>query len=161
LKATRALPLSQKLDILLAHNVALYDASIAAWDSKYYFMAERPTIAIRREDPNFPNWKAMGDIPDHPEYVSGHSAFSGAAAEILMLMVGDESFCSTSYRLWNLTRCFSSFEAAAREAGQSRIYGGIHFQFSNQDGLALGRNVAQNSYQSLLSKGVIKRPVQN
>ena len=80
--------------------------------------------------------------PFHPEYVSGHSAFSGAGAAILETLIGPKSFCFTSEELLGLTRCFSSFTDAARKAGRSRIFGGIHYEFSNQAGQKLGRDVA-------------------
>lgn len=155
LTATTNLLTPDRLKVLLALNVAMYDVSIAAWESKYYFMAERPTPAIRRLSAEDSTWNAMGDIPRHPEYVSGHSAFSAAAAKVLTLSLGSKTFCSTVPHLWDLTRCFESFDEAAKEAGQSRIYGGIHFQFANQDGLKLGKTVGHHSYQVLKQQGLL------
>lgn len=81
--------------------------------------------------------------PNHPEYVSGHSTYSGAAAAVLTSFFGDDtSFSTSSVGLPGVTRSYTSFSSAAEEAGQSRIYGGIHFQFSNQDGLEVGRQLA-------------------
>jgi hypothetical protein len=138
-----------QLDVLLALNIALYDAGIAAWDSKYHFLYPRPDETIRRLDRESPTWTAMGDVPLHPEYVSGHSAFSGAAAAILTAFFAERPFCNTSKAMWGLERCFTSFTEAAEDAGQSRIYGGLHYQFSNQDGLELGRKVAQHALNDL------------
>ena len=74
--------------------------------------------------------------------MSGHSTYSAAAAEILTDFFGaNYAFSATSTSLLNVTRNFTSFEQAAQEAGESRIYGGIHFEFSNQDGLATGKSV--------------------
>ena len=156
LDITKAMPIERRLDIILALNVALYDVSIAAWDSKYHFMYPRPTEVINRMEDRKTPWAAMGDIPNHPEYVSGHSAFSGAAATVLSLMIGEKSFCSKAQYFWNVELCYDTFLGAARTAGQSRIYGGIHFQFSNQDGLTLGYKVAHYSLDTLRAKGVIK-----
>lgn len=58
--------------------------------------------------------------------------------------------------MWELERCFSSFTEAAEEAGQSRIFGGLHYQFSNQDGLELGREVAKNTLRRLQEKDILK-----
>ena len=142
LQETQHLPEFERIQILTALNIALYDAGIAAWDSKYYYKYWRPTTAISAQYPEHIDWEPMLAPPFHPEYVSGHSTFSGAAATILSTFLGDRCFCVSSEELLGLERCFSSFDAAADEAGRSRIYGGIHFEFSNQAGLELGKKVA-------------------
>ena len=132
-------------------NVGLADAGIAAWDAKYAYNFWRPETAIRRADEDNnpatiadPNWQSFLVTPNHPDYVSGHSTFSGTAATILSSIFGDTySFNSSSLGLPGIYRNFESFDAAAEEAGISRIYGGIHYQSANQDGLALGRQVGQ------------------
>jgi Bacterial Ig-like domain/PAP2 superfamily len=130
-------------------DVALADAGIAAWDSKYTYNTWRPITAIRDGalDGNAnttadPNWQPLIDTPPFPEYVSGHSTFSAAAASVLGKTFGDNfQFQSGSVTLPGTSRSFTSFTGAAAEAGQSRIYGGIHFQFSNRDGLTLGKQI--------------------
>src|SRR5262249_54771075 len=78
-----------------------------------------------------------------PEYVSGHSTFSAAAATVLDAFFGRSvQFSTTAVTLPGVTRSFTGFDQAAAEAGQSRIYAGIHFQFANQDGQATGRALA-------------------
>src|SRR5262249_50760718 len=90
-----------------------------------------------------PNWRPLLVTPNFPSYVSGHSTFSAAAASILSAFYGDHnSFATTTVGLPGVTRSFTSFEQAAEEAGQSRIYGGIHFQLDNQAGLAAGHALA-------------------
>jgi hypothetical protein len=131
-------------------DVTLADAAIVAWDAKYTDNAWRPVTAIRNADsagnPNVtadPNWIPLLISPNFPEYVSGHSTFSAAAAAILDAYFGSSvSFSTTSITLPGVSRSFTSFDQAAAEAGQSRIYAGIHFQFSNQDGQAAGRALA-------------------
>jgi len=150
-----AVSTEDQLEIILALNIALYDVGIAAWDSKHHLLYPRPDETIRRLDPENPNWTAMGDVPLHPEYVSGHSAFSGAVSAILIDALGERAFCNTSKAMWGLERCFESFTAAAEEAGQSRIFGGLHYQFSNQDGLELGRRVARHTLMRLREKTVL------
>ncbi|MFZ4409274.1 MAG: VCBS domain-containing protein, partial [Paracraurococcus sp.] len=135
--------------LLAILNVALADSSIAAWDTKYAFGGWRPVTAIREADTDGnpattadPAWQPLLITPNHPEYVSGHSTYSAAAADVLTALLGQVAFSTTSPGLPGVTRSFSSFEAAAVEAGVSRIYGGIHFSFSNTDGQALGQDVA-------------------
>ncbi len=135
-------------------NVALADAAIVAWDAKYTYEFWRPITAIQNADLDGnaattadETWQPFLITPPFPEYVSGHSTFSGAASQVLTSIFGNNvSFTSDSPGfLVNgqpVQRTFSNFQAAANEAGQSRIYGGIHFQFANQDGLAAGRELA-------------------
>jgi RHS repeat-associated protein len=132
-------------------NVALADAGIAAWDAKYTYDTWRPITAIRNADDDGntnttadPNWLPLINTPPFPEYVSGHSTFSGAASAVLTAAFGSNfGFSTGSVGLPDTTRSYTNFAAAAAEAGQSRIYGGIHFQFANRDGLALGKQIGE------------------
>ena len=132
-------------------NMALADAAIVAWNAKYFHDFWRPITAIHQADTDGNSltiadegWKPLLVTPPFPEYASGHSTFSGAGAEILNANLGDDvSFTIGSTGLPNVTRTFTNFDAAADEAGRSRVYGGIHYEFSNVDALAAGRAVAQ------------------
>ena len=136
--------LSENARLFAQLDLALADAAIADWDAKYLDNFWRPVTAIQQADTDgnpdtAPDtaWTSLLITPPFPEYVSGHSTFSAAAATVLTAHFGDNlSFDTTSIGLPGVTRAFTSFEAAAAEAGQSRIYGGIHFQFSNRDGQA-------------------------
>jgi hypothetical protein len=131
-------------------NVALADAAVAAWDAKYTYGFWRPITAIRLAgtDGNEAttadeDWSPLLATPNHPEYVSGHAVFSGAAAEVLSDYFGDLAFSASSVGLPGVTREFDSFAEAAAEASRSRVYGGIHFEFSSQDGLAMGQDIGE------------------
>jgi len=121
-------------------NVALADAAIVCWQEKYTHNFWRPITALAGED-----WQPMLNTPAHPEYPSGHSVFSGAAAEVLADFFGGDacSFVVRSDSVPGVERRFESFSAAALEIGNSRIYAGIHYRFSCEDGLALGRSIAR------------------
>lgn len=131
-------------------NVALADAAIAAWDTKYTYNTWRPVDAIHEADRDGnpatqvdPDWRPLLITPPHPDYVSGHSTFSAAAATVLIATFGDNvAFSTTSATLPGVTRSFTSFTQAAEEAGKSRIYGGIHTQGANDAGKAIGTQVA-------------------
>jgi hypothetical protein len=135
---------------------ALADAAIVAWNAKYHFVTWRPITAIQNAasaaNPNVQadaTWQPLLVTPPFPEYVSGHSTFSSAAATVLDAFFGNSvGFTATSVTLPGVSRSFTSFDQAAAEAGQSRIYGGIHFQFANQDGLAAGRALGQYVLQT-------------
>ncbi|CAN5690717.1 vanadium-dependent haloperoxidase [soil metagenome] len=108
-------------------NVAEADAAIAAWRSKYTYWSPRPVNAIRALGLD-PRWSPYLPTPLFPAYVSGHSAFSAAAAEVLGYLWPEDA---------------SRFRAMAQEAGISRIYGGIHYPSDNEEGLRLGRRIGR------------------
>ena len=123
-------------------NVAMADAAIAAADAKLAFHAWRPITAIRvgdADEPAVPGWTPLLETPNHPSYVSGHSAFSGAAAAVLTAWFGPQPFSFASSHDPPVTRTFASFDGAAEEASISRIYAGIHYPFDAEDGLTSGR----------------------
>ena len=143
--------------LFAALNLALADAAIACWDAKYVYRFWRPVTAIRAAatdgnpdtEPD-PSWAPLLTTPSFPEYVSGHSTFSGAAEVVLSSVFGpDVAFRTSSPGHPGVTRSYTSFHAAAEEAALSRLYGGIHFQFSNQDGLTTGHAVARYVLDSL------------
>ncbi|EGF91074.1 PAP2 superfamily protein [Asticcacaulis biprosthecium C19] len=134
-------------------NLSMADAGIAAWNAKYEYDFWRPIEAIRSggEDGNEAtiadeDWRPLLLTPNFPEYVSGHSTYSAAAATVLTELFGEDyAFDFTSSTVPGVSRHFDSFEDAASEAGRSRIYGGIHFEFSNEAGQSIGRQVAANT----------------
>jgi hypothetical protein len=151
LAVERALPVLDTLRAYALLATTMADASIAAWDAKYTYEFWRPVHAIARadEDGNAathpqPDWRPLLETPPHPEYVSGHSVFSGAAVKVLQGVFGrdDIAFSTRSDSLPDQQRAFSSFSTAADEMSRSRILGGIHFPFSTDGGTRLGREVA-------------------
>ena len=142
-------------------NVAMADAGIAAWDSKYTYQFWRPLTAIRSADldgndetsPDF-GWEPYLTTPNHPTYVSGHSTFSGAAAEVMNAIFGDDyAFETGGVGVPDVLRSFANFDEAAMEGGLSRIYGGIHYSFDNFAGLDLGEDVGNWAVQSFIAAG--------
>lgn len=144
-----ALSLTKTAKLLATLNVAQADALIATFDTKYTYDTWRPVTAIRNADDSGnrwitedPDWTPLLVTPNHPEYISAHSALSAASAEVLTEFFGNHYEFSYTEPT-GITREFDSFRDAAEEAGMSRIYGGIHFSFSNKDGQALGKDVAE------------------
>jgi membrane-associated phospholipid phosphatase len=150
----RRLSLEDAARLMALVSMALTDTTIVTVRTKFQYRHWRPTTAIREADtdgnpltaPN-PTWTSRaGSVGSSPEYVSGHSSFSGAGAAALAGF-----FCADHIRFTHTTdsapggeaRTYPSFSAAAAEAGRSRVFGGQHFEFSNQTGLAIGRNVAE------------------
>lgn len=122
-------------------NLGLADAAIVSWDNKYAFDFWRPITAIREDgaQPD-PAWTPLITTPPFSSYTSGHSTFSGAASTILASLFGDNvRFASAQDGNPLIVREFTSFSQAAAEAADSRLYGGIHFRFDNEDGLIGGQ----------------------
>jgi hypothetical protein len=150
-------------------GMAIADAGITAWQTKYEFNTWRPVTAINictlatcgveAE----PGWTPLLATPNFPSYVSGHSSFSGAAAGVLAGVFGrdDIGFCTEADPVSGVTgsRCFDSFSDAALEAGISRIYGGIHYEHDNgravTAALQLGSHVTTTQ---LLKVGAVPEP---
>jgi membrane-associated phospholipid phosphatase len=166
LAQAKGLSLSANARMLAELNLAMADAAIVAWDAKYSYETWRPVTAIQAaaDDGNSqtapdPSWQPLLITPPFPEYVSGHSTFSGAASTVLSAVFGAQtSFSTTGFGLPGVTRSFTSFDAAANEAGQSRIFGGIHFQFANQAGLAAGRALADFVLDRFAVEGDLAAP---
>jgi hypothetical protein len=133
-------------------NITLADTTIAFFEAKYTYNFWRPVTAIRaattdgnpETDPD-PTWLPLGTktAPD-PSYPGAHSAISKAGATVLSSYFGDRfSFDISSESLTGVTRHFTSFSAAAEEAGLSRIYAGQHFRTDHVAGKNLGKRVAE------------------
>jgi hypothetical protein len=138
--------LEQDAHLFALLDVTEADAAIVAWNAKYTYNFWRPITAIQDAaqagNPAVipdPTWTPLLTTPNFPEYTSGHSTFSAAAAQVLSSIFGaNVSFTTNSPFMPNVVRTYTSFVQAADEAGRSRIYGGIHFQFTNVDSLASG-----------------------
>src|SRR5947199_5199920 len=132
-------------------NIAMADAGICAWDAKYTFHFWRPVTAIAFAEPGL-HWMSFIVTPPFPDYVSGHSTFSGAAATVLPLFYGtnDLPFTTGSDFLPGVYRSFSTCLDAAEEAAVSRIYGGIHFRFASEDGLQAGISIGEWTFTNYL-----------
>jgi hypothetical protein len=145
-----SLPENARLFALL--NIALADAGIVCWDAKFRYRYWRPITAIRSADrtsnldtkPDV-RWLPLLNTPPFPSYTSGHSTFSGAGATVLAKFFGadDLEFTVGTDGIPGTQRSYKGFWAAAQEAGKSRVYGGIHYECDNREGLALGKAVAE------------------
>jgi len=139
-------------------NVATADALISTWDAKYTYDLWRPVTAIGAADTDGnpdteldAGWGPLLTTPNFSSYTSAHSTVSAAAAGVLTALFGDDyHFTVGSEGLAGVTRSFASFDAAAAEAGRSRVYGGIHYQFDSTAGLEVGARLADYVMDGLL-----------
>jgi hypothetical protein len=124
-------------------GIAVADAFIACWNTKYRDNLLRPVTYIR--DLIDPAWTPLLVTPPFPEYTSGHSVQSGAAAQVLADLFGDLAFVDRTHERRGLpARSFRSFHEAAEEAAVSRLYGGIHFRAAIERGLEQGRCIGRH-----------------
>jgi membrane-associated phospholipid phosphatase len=141
------------------------DTTVATVGTKFAHQHWRPAQAIPGADLDGnpltvadPTWRPRGGNAGSPEWISGHSSYSGAAATVLAGF-----FCTDAIPFDLVTdtapggtqRSYAGFSAAAAEAGRSRVFGGLHFEFSNQAGLKLGHDVAADvlAHSLLLTRG--------
>ncbi len=152
-------------------NLAMADAGIAAWDTKYTYNRWRPVTAIELADTDGnpatvadPTWMPLGSpgdpgqpnfTPPFPSYVSGHAAFGNALFTILADFYHTDQlhFTLTSDLLPGVTRSYNSFSQASFENAMSRIYLGLHFWFDETAGMSMGRDIADNVFANVLTTG--------
>lgn len=136
-----AMPVEVIAPTLAKMGVAQADAFISCWSTKFKYNLLRPVTYIKRHIDK--TWEPLLITPPFPEYTSGHSCQSGAASTVLTAIFGESfTFDDATHQAEGLpVRSFPSFAAAAAEAAASRLYGGIHFRFGNEAGLAQGRAV--------------------
>ncbi|MFN3267045.1 MAG: vanadium-dependent haloperoxidase [Deinococcales bacterium] len=122
------LTLTQFAELQVRLGLAVNDAFIGCWHTKYEYNLLRPITYIHRHID--PTWEAVIFIPPFPEYPSGHSTQSAAAASVLTAFFGENyAFTDrTGMADGHTPRSFGSFAAAAAEASISRLYGGVHFR---------------------------------
>ncbi len=127
------------VETLARVGVAEADAFIGCWSTKYQYDLLRPITYIRKVIDS--KWNALLITPPFPEYPSGHSTNSAAAAVVLESMFGEKySFEDATPQADGLApRKFASFMGAAKEAANSRLFGGIHFRAAIERGLDQGR----------------------
>jgi hypothetical protein len=138
------LDLSTAAVLLAKIGIAENDAGIVCWRAKFNTNLLRPITYIQ----NYidPTWTPLINTPPFPTYTSGHSTFSGAGAAILTAELGNNIPFIDSSKIPDgfLPRMFADFNSAAREAAVSRLYGGIHYGFDNENGFNCGQSIAMN-----------------
>jgi hypothetical protein len=147
----RGLSLADTARLFALEAMALADTVAPTYTAKLRNYSWRPSTAIleAQDDGNDatepdPFWRARGGSSGSPEFWSGHSSFSAAGAAVLAGFFCDDDIAFTlgTDSGKSDVRTFASFSKAAEQAGDSRVVGGLHFEFSNEAGLAAGRAVA-------------------
>lgn len=136
-------------------GMALNDASVGCWNSKYYYNLERPESYIQRViDPNWepslynPITNEPGNTPSFPAFPSGHSTMGAAAAEVLASLFGYNYAMSDKCHQYRTEfagqpRSFPSFLAMAQENAWSRVPLGVHFRMDCEVGVSYGTQIGR------------------
>lgn len=134
-------------------GITLFDASTGSFKAKYQYWTERPFSFIRAVFD--PEWKPFLTTPGFPDFPSNHAVFSSSFAHVLSGIYGNNvPFTDTSYEgvmvdigngAENLgSRDYDSFDEMVEEISESRLYGGIHYRYSCEEGIKQGTKTAQN-----------------
>lgn len=159
--AARGLSLDDSARLLALANLAMADAGITAWDTKYHYVFWRPVTAIQEGENDGnpattgdPNWQPFINSPNYPEYTSGANNVTGAATRMLALFFGTDymtfSMTTTNAASPQSTRAYNNFSSVAADVVNARIYEGIHFRFADVEARKQGRHVAQWAFAHFL-----------
>jgi hypothetical protein len=147
--------------LLALADLAMGDAGITAWDSKFHFVFWRPLTAIQNGDNDGnpetagdPTWQPMINTPNYPDYTSGANNVTGAITRILALFFGTDkktfTVITTNAAATQQTHTYNRFSDAAADVVNARIYQGIHFRFADVQARRQGRRVAQWVFSHVL-----------
>ncbi|MFV8341765.1 vanadium-dependent haloperoxidase [Flavobacterium sp. XS2P39] len=122
-------------------SIGIFEGFISCWDEKFKSNVVRPETVINQNIDE--NWKPLLQTPPFPEYTSGHSVVSTCSAAVLTSVFGDNFAYTddTELQFGLPKRSFASFNAAAKEAAMSRLYGGIHYKAAIVNGIDHGKNI--------------------
>jgi hypothetical protein len=153
---------AQKMNLGLVENARLFalmnmagtDAYIAAWQIKKKTNFWRPITAIR-EAANYPDpsWEPLLGTPAHPDYPSGHNIYSGAMAEVIRQLTGNDQVSFSTVLVLPtgvLPRSWNSLSDAEKDVMGARIWAGIHFRTADEHGLELGHAIAKAAVSSIM-----------
>jgi hypothetical protein len=129
---------------------AIFDGFISTWEEKYTSKTVRPVTVIREHMAS--EWNPVLQTPPFPEYTSGHSVISAAAASVLAAVFGDNTGFrdTTELPYLGLERSFSSLQAASDEVSMSRVYGGIHYRSAVMNGQKQGQQIGDYFIRTFL-----------
>ena len=143
--------LIQSAEGMLRLSSAMHDAFIACWEAKYHFEYVRPVTSIRKTVDS--SWLPLIETPAFPEYPSGHSVVSSAAATVLTSQFGEVSYTDSAEFQFGLgVRKFNNFREASNEACISRLYGGIHYIEAIENGKKLGNAIGNYHNAKLITR---------
>jgi hypothetical protein len=156
----RGLDVRESARLLGFVHIATADAMITCFESKYYFSFWRPFHAIRRADTDGnrattpdPTWTSFL-VVNHPEYPSGHSCLTGAVTQALEIYFGTDAVpltISSTFAGAGPPRTYGLLSEIRAEVADARVWAGLHFRNSMQEGFKLARKVTRNAAHDFLT----------
>ena len=165
----KPMELDERARMLALLAMTQCDAAICAWDTKYHHDIVRPETVIRHLAHNIdsklsnkPKWNSYIPTPNFPAYVSGHSVFGSAGTHLTSLFHGGDDISLTAESpdqvLWpslqGVSRHWTKLSQINEENGMSRIYGGVHWDLDNIEGIKCGKQIAEQAFNTLFPKVV-------
>ena len=150
--AAQGRTLSENARIFALLAMAIGDAQIAVYDTKYHYNFWRPWSAIRAGDTDGnpltdpdPGWLPLIATPPHPSYASGHATSSGAARAVLERAFGKDGhdISLTNPAVPGVALDYAAWGQITDDIDDARVYGGIHFRFDQEAGARQGRQVGR------------------
>jgi hypothetical protein len=147
---TQGKTLSQNARIFALLAMAISDAAISVFETKYFYNYWRPVTAIRagdtdnnrKTDPD-PNWLPLIPTPPFPSYPSGHASFGGGARAVLERLFGEDGHSITLVNpaIPDVVLRYTSWEQITDDIDDARIYGGVHYRFDQEAAARQGRRI--------------------
>jgi hypothetical protein len=159
LSVAAASSLSENAQALALLNMAMHDAAVATFDTKYQYNFWRPETAIHlgQADGNEstevdPSFTPFVTTPCFPSYPSAHATLSNAAREVLERLHGSRrrSLVLSSPAVPDVSLRYKRLKEITEDIDDARVYGGIHFRFDQDAGADLGRRVGEYLYKHII-----------
>jgi PAP2 superfamily len=150
--ATRPRTLSQNARLFALLSMAIFDAAVTCFETKYHYNLWRPVTAIHEGDRDGndrtkpdPNWRAAVFTPPFPSYTSGHATFGAAARAVLEDELGldGHSITLTNPVVPDIVLKYTTFKQITDDIDDGRIYGGVHYRFDQEEGATQGKRVGE------------------
>ena len=151
-------PLAWDTHLVAAFHVITTDAQIGVYNAKFKYLFWRPVTAIQDGgvDPD-PSWTPLSSTPTYPDWPSGHGGYVGAAQDVLTAFLGPrapEPISLTSSNDPGVTRTYTDWSTITQEVVDARVWEGVHFRFSDDAGVRLGKAVADYDLPRLALLGL-------
>ncbi|MFL6467962.1 MAG: vanadium-dependent haloperoxidase, partial [Pyrinomonadaceae bacterium] len=158
--ATRQDEITDTARTMAVMNMAVSDAGVSVFETKYFYRTWRPITAIPRADEDGNKWTTSGGFtpliatPCFPGYPSAHGSLSGAALKVLERAYGrfGHSIIVQHASLPGIQLNYSDLRAMLSDISDARVYGGIHFRYDQDAGERQGHAVGQYVYNNSLKK---------
>jgi hypothetical protein len=151
--------LSQNARIFALLAIAIFDATVAVFDTKYHYNTWRPVTAIREGDRDGnrrtdadANWAPLVFTPPFPSYPSGHAGFGAAARRVLERLYGKQGHAITLTHplVLDVVLHYGSWKQITDDVDDARIFGGVHYRFDQEHAARQGQQVGTYVLRHLL-----------